>query len=51
MKFYEDVLAKADLYLHSGEGANEHAELTLAIERARQASLVAGQEDDDVPPW
>ncbi len=51
MKFYEDVLAKADLYLHSGEGANEHAELTLAIERARKASLVAGQEDDDARPW
>lgn len=39
MKFYEDVLSKADLYLHSGEGAVEHAELSNAIKRAKKASL------------
>ncbi len=42
---------RQDLYLHSGGGANEHAELTLAIERSKQASLAAGQEDNDVPRW
>ncbi len=49
MKFYEDVLAKADLYLHSGEGAHEHAELVKAIHRARQASLDPGGTDKEVP--
>ena len=39
MKFYEDVLEKADLYLHSGEGAVEHAELSNAIKRAKKALL------------
>ena len=43
MKFYEDVLAKADLYLHSGEGAVEHAELSNAIKRAKKASLGPGE--------
>ncbi len=51
MKFLEDVLAKANLYLHSGEGAVEHAELVNAIERAEQAALASGQEDEDVHPW
>ena len=37
MGFLEDVLDKADLYLHSGEGAQEHAELVKAIECAREA--------------
>jgi len=37
--------------MHFGGGANEHAELTLAIERSKQASLAAGQENNDVPPW
>ena len=51
MKYMEDVLAKADLYLHSGEGAQEHAELVKAIERAEEASLAAGEEDDEIHPW
>ena len=49
MKFYEDVLAKADLYLHSGEGAIEHAVLTTAIERAKEASLGPGETNEEVP--
>jgi len=48
MKFYADVLAKADLYLHSGEGAHEHAELSNAIKRARRASLDPGAADEEV---
>jgi hypothetical protein len=51
MKYMEDVLAKADLYLHSGEGAQEHADLVKAIERAEVASLAAGEEDNDIHPW
>ncbi len=51
MKFLEDVLAKADLYLHSGEGGHEHAELVKAIEAAEEASLAAGEDDDDIHPW
>ena len=47
MKFYEDVLHKADLYLHSGEGAVEHAELVRAIERARKSDLGPGETDKD----
>ena len=44
-------LAKANLYLHSGEGAHEHAELVKAIEEAEEASLAAGQDDEDIYPW
>jgi hypothetical protein len=51
IKILETVLAKANLYLHSGEGAHEHAELVKAIEQAEKASLAAGQEDDDINPW
>lgn len=51
LKYLEDVLAKADLYLHSGEGAQEHAELVKAIEIAEEVSLAAGQEDNDIHPW
>ena len=51
MKYMEDVLGKADLYLHSGEGAHEHAELVKAIERAGEVSLVTGEEDNDIHPW
>jgi len=51
MKYLEDVLAKADLYLHSGEGAQEHAELVKSIEKAEEASLAAGEEDNDIHPW
>jgi hypothetical protein len=31
MKFMEELRAKANLYLHSGDGAHEHAEMVLAI--------------------
>jgi len=51
MGFLEDVLARADLYLHSGEGAHEHSELVKAIERAREASLGAGESRNDINPW
>ncbi len=51
MKFMENVLAKANLYLHSGEGAVEHAELVKAIEQAEEVSLAAGEEDEDIHPW
>ena len=52
IQFLENVLAKANLYLHSGEGAHEHAELVKAIEEAEKASLATGEEyDDDFNPW
>ncbi len=51
MKYLEDVLAKAGLYLHSGEGAREHAELVKAIEHAEESSRPAGEEDNDIHPW
>jgi len=51
LKYLENVLAKANLYLHSGEGAHEHAGLVKAIEEAEKASFAAGQEDDDINPW
>lgn len=47
----EDVLGKADLYLHSGEGAREHAKLVKAIERAEEVSLVVDEEDYNIPLW
>lgn len=51
MGFLEDVLARADLYLHSGEGGVEHSELVKAIERARAALMSSGEGDDDIHPW
>ena len=45
-----DVLRKASRYLHSGEGAREHAELVRAIERA-EAALAAPASTWDVQPW
>ena len=51
MKYLEDVLAKADLFLHSGEGAHEHAELVRAIEKAEKASLATAEEDNEIHPW
>lgn len=51
MKYMQDVLGKADLYLHSGEGAREHAKLVKAIERAEEVSLVVDEEDYNIPPW
>jgi len=49
--FLEDVLDKADLYLHSGEGAQEHSELVKSIERARMALLGSEAGDDTIQPW
>ena len=49
--FLEDVLDKADLYLHSGEGAFEHSELVKSIERAREAMVSPGEGDEDIHPW
>lgn len=49
MKYLEEVLNKADLYLHSGEGAHEHAELANAIKRARHVELDPGGTDKEVP--
>ena len=51
IRFLEDVLDKADLYLHSGEGAVEHSDLVKSIERARQAMMSSGEGDDDIHPW
>lgn len=51
MKFMDDLLDKASLYLRSGEGAHEHAELVRAIERAARAGSTAGGEDEDIHPW
>ena len=51
MGFLGDVLAKADLYLHSGEGALEHSELVKPIARAREALQAPGEGDDDINPW
>lgn len=51
MKYLENVLTKADLYLHSGEAAVEHAELVKAIEKAKKASMAPGQEDEGMHPW
>ncbi len=49
MKFYENVLAKADLYLHSGGGSHEHAMLANAIKLARQADLSPGKSGKELP--
>ena len=49
--FLEDVLNKADLYLHSGEGAVEHSELVKSIERARVALAGADAGEDTIHPW
>ena len=50
IRYLEDVMHKANLYLHSGEGAVEHAELVTAIDHAKTASEAVG--DDDQPhPW
>lgn len=51
VKYLEEVLAKASLYLHSGEGAKEHAELVKAIESAEETSQAAGEEGTDIHPW
>lgn len=46
VRLLEDVLAHAKLYLHSGEGAMEHAQLVRAIERAE-----SGADPEDIKPW
>jgi len=51
LAFLEDVMHKANLYLHSGEGAHEHAELVKAIEQAEEALMAAGEVDDNIHPW
>jgi hypothetical protein len=51
MKYLNDVLAKADMYLHSGEGAREHSELLNAIELAKEASSKSSEEDENIHPW
>ena len=51
LKHLENALEKAKLFLHSGEGAVEHAELVKAIERAEAASRSPAEQDDDIPPW
>jgi len=48
--FLLEVLRKTAIYLHSGQGAHEHAELVRAIEKAA-AALDAGSETWDVKPW
>ena len=51
IKYLEVVLNKANLYLHSGEGSIEHAELVKAIEQAEKASLTADSDSKGVQPW
>lgn len=51
MGFLEDVLEKADLYLHSGEGAVEHSELVKSIEQAREALQDPEAGDKEIHPW
>ena len=46
LRLLEDVLSHAKLYLHSGEGAIEHAQLARAIERAE-----SGADAEDIKPW
>ena len=51
MGFYDELLEKAKLYLHSGEGAHEHSMLLKAIEKVEEASLAPGEEDTSAHPW
>ena len=51
MKYLEEVLDKAKLYLHSGEAAVEHALLLKAIEEAETASRTPGDDDGQMHPW
>ena len=44
MKFLENVMDKAKLYLHSGEAAVEHGLLLKAIEDAERASRTPGDD-------
>lgn len=47
----EDVFARARLYLHSGEGAHEHALLVRALDRAEAAMAEPDDEPRDIKPW
>ena len=51
LKYLEEVMDKTKLYLHSGEGAVEHALLVKAIEDAERASMAVGEVDDKMHPW
>lgn len=51
MKYLEEVLDKVKLYLHSGEGAVEHALLIKTIEEAERVSMAAGDNDGKMHPW
>ena len=51
LKYLEDVLDKAKLYLHSGEAAVEHGILLNAIEAAEKASMAPGDEDEEKKSW
>lgn len=51
VRYLEDVMHKADLYLHSRAGALEHADLVTAIARARTVSAAAGGDDEHLHPW
>jgi len=51
IRYLENVMRKANIYLHSGEGAVEHAELVTAIEQAETASSDPSGDADDPHPW
>lgn len=51
LKLLEDVMHKANLYLHSGMGATEHAELVKAIEMAEESEKAPDEEEHDIHPW
>ena len=51
IKYLEEVMDKAKLYLHSGEAAVEHGLLVNAIEEAERASKAPGEEDEKKKSW
>jgi len=51
IKFLEEVMDKAKLYLHSGEAAVEHGLLVNAIEEAEKASMGPGEQDEKKKTW
>ena len=51
VKYLEEVMNKAKLYLHSGEAAVEHGLLVTAIEEAEKASMGPGEEDEEKKSW
>lgn len=46
LQLLEKVLFTAELYLHSGHGASEHARLLKAIEAAKNAALTSSDGDE-----